>query len=148
MFYARDFARILLADRFHPGGTALTQRIGEILAAGPGANAVDVESGHGISASRPAESFVFSVTGSGPGPRENVRWATAESQRSGQAVFHEAVPERLPFADASFDSSSANAPFAHFRTERSPRASLSACLNRGACRHDRRYLDLRPDAGT
>ena len=48
--YESDFARLLLGDSFHPGGLALTARIGELLELKPGQRLLDVAAGQGESA--------------------------------------------------------------------------------------------------
>ena len=105
-FYGSDFARMLLGDSFHPGGTRLTERLGELLALSPESHVLDVASGRGISAFHLAESFGCKVTGVDLS-EENVRLATAEaSQRglAGQISFQHGDAERLPFGDEVFDA--------------------------------------------
>ena len=105
-FYGSDFARMLLGDSFHPGGTWLTGRLGESLALSPESRVLDVASGRGTSAFHLAESFGCKVTGVDLS-EENVRLATAEaSQRSlaGQINFQIGDAERLPFGDEVFDA--------------------------------------------
>lgn len=48
--YSSSAARWLLGDSFHPGGPALTSRLGRGLQAGAGKLVVDVASGRGTSA--------------------------------------------------------------------------------------------------
>src|ERR1017187_1371033 len=44
-FYGSDLARYLLGDSFHPGGTRLTERLGNLLALTPESHVLDVASG-------------------------------------------------------------------------------------------------------
>lgn len=105
-FYGSDLARLLLGDSFHPGGTALTGRLGELLDLKRGSHVLDVASGRGTSAFYLAETFQCRVTGvhlSEP----NVDAANAEAvSRSldGAVRFELGDAERLPFPDASFDA--------------------------------------------
>ena len=48
--YASDWARLLLGDCLHPGGTALTARLGQLMELEPGSMVLDVASGRGSSA--------------------------------------------------------------------------------------------------
>jgi ubiquinone/menaquinone biosynthesis C-methylase UbiE len=105
-FYGSDFARLLLGDSFHPGGTQLTERLGNLLALTRDSQVLDVASGRGTSAFHLAESFGCKVTGVDLS-EENVRLATAEaSQRglAGQINFQLGDAERLPFGDETFDA--------------------------------------------
>jgi hypothetical protein len=48
--YESDFAKLLLGDSFHPGGTRLTERLGELLGLGPQSRVLDIASDTGTSA--------------------------------------------------------------------------------------------------
>ena len=48
--YAGDWARLLLGPSYHPGGLALTERLGTLLGLTPGARVLDVAAGRGTSA--------------------------------------------------------------------------------------------------
>jgi hypothetical protein len=45
--YASDWARLLLGDSLHPGGAALTGRLGRLMELGPGTRMLDVAAGMG-----------------------------------------------------------------------------------------------------
>lgn len=96
--YESDFARMLLGDSFHPGGLALTQRLGELLELKPAMRVLDVASGKGDSARFIAERFGCEVVGvdysaaNVAGPTGNAR-----------VTFVQGDAERLDFPDASFD---------------------------------------------
>jgi SAM-dependent methyltransferase len=105
-FYGSDLARMLLGDSFHPGGTKLTGRLGELLALSPESHVLDVASGRGTSAIHIAETFGCRVTGIDLSD-ENVHLATADtSQREmiGKVTFQLGDAERLPFENDSFDA--------------------------------------------
>src|ERR1035437_579000 len=105
-FYGSDLARHLLGESFHPGGTRLTERLGNLLSLTRESQVLDVASGRGTSAFHLAEFFGCKVTGVDLS-EENVRLATAEaSQRglAGQINFQLGDAERLPFGDETFDA--------------------------------------------
>jgi ubiquinone/menaquinone biosynthesis C-methylase UbiE len=105
-FYGSDFARILLGDSFHPGGTRLTERLGYLLTLTPDSHVLDVASGRGASAFHIAESFGCQVTGMDLS-EENVRLATADTAQRGiigKVTFQLGDAERLPFDDETFDA--------------------------------------------
>jgi len=104
--YASDWARLLLGETFHPGGLALTQRLGELLDLRPNDTVLDVASGLGTSAIFLAERFGCSVVGIDYGDEE-VRTATERARVAGVADrvrFERGDAERLPIADASVDA--------------------------------------------
>lgn len=105
-FYESDAARLLLGDSFHPGGTALTERLGTMTGLAADMRVLDVASGRGTSAFALAARFGCAVTGVDLS-RTNVEAATAAAEARGCAdrvVFQVADAELLPFADASFDA--------------------------------------------
>jgi ubiquinone/menaquinone biosynthesis C-methylase UbiE len=105
-FYGSDFARMLLGDSFHPGGTRLTERLGELLALTSQSQVLDVASGRGTSAFHLAQSFGCKVKGVDLS-EENVGLATQETAPrglSGQVSFQLGDAERLPFGDETFDA--------------------------------------------
>lgn len=61
--YASDWARLLLGDPFHPGGTQLTDRLADLLQLGPGSRVLDVAAGRGASAIHLARSRGCRVVG-------------------------------------------------------------------------------------
>ena len=105
-FYGSDFARLLLGDSFHPGGTWLTERLGELLALTRESHVLDVASGRGTSAFHLAGSFACKVAGVDLS-EENVHLATADASQRGlaeQISFQLGDAERLPFGDETFDA--------------------------------------------
>src|SRR5260370_41659650 len=61
--YASDWARLLLGESFHPGGLALTERLGTLLDLGPGKRVLDIAAGQGSSAIFLAQRFGCEVIG-------------------------------------------------------------------------------------
>lgn len=104
--YASDWARLLLGDSFHPGGLALTERLGELLGLRPEFRVLDVASGRGASAIFLAKQFGCQVVGVDYGVG-TVAEATRAAREAGVAdlvSFRQGDAERLPFQDASFDA--------------------------------------------
>src|SRR5271167_3610685 len=61
--YESDAARLLLGESFHPGGTSLTERLGQIVNLTPQARVLDVAAGKGTSATFLALRFGCEVVG-------------------------------------------------------------------------------------
>jgi SAM-dependent methyltransferase len=105
-FYGSEWARLLLGESFHPGGTALTQRLGLLLDLTRDCHVLDVASGRGTSAFHLAESFGCKVTGVDLS-EENICSATAEAGNRGLGQFVSfqlGDAERLPFDAGTFDA--------------------------------------------
>jgi arsenite methyltransferase len=103
--YESDAARLLLGESFHPGGTRLTERLGQIVNLTPQARVLDVAAGKGTSATFLASRFGCEVVGI-DFSRKNVEEAARNATDMGvrERVSLCADAERLPFADASFDA--------------------------------------------
>src|SRR5262245_736448 len=61
--YQSEWARLLLGDSFHPGGLALTERLGAVLGLAAGQRILDVAAGNGASAIHLARVFGCEVVG-------------------------------------------------------------------------------------
>lgn len=105
-FYANDWIRLLLGESLHPGGLALTNRLGLLLGLEPNARVLDVASGSGRSAVSLAERFGWSVTTTDLAAEHHttVAAAAAEAGVSDRVAFVQGDAEALPFADASFEA--------------------------------------------
>jgi len=102
--YESDVAKLLLGESFHPGGLALTERLGQLLQLTAESRVLDVASGKGTSAMFLAERFGCEVIGIDYG-KQNVEEANHESASKGlrlRARFQRADAESLPFPDGSF----------------------------------------------
>jgi len=103
--YESDWARLLLGDSFHPGGLALTERLGQLLGLQPSQRVLDVATGKGTSAIFLAQHFGCEVVGVDYG-LASVRAATNQAEKAGvsQLVhFEQGDAERLRFPAGSFD---------------------------------------------
>ena len=104
--YASDWARLLLGDCLHPGGTALTARLGQLMELEPGSMVLDVASGRGASAIHLARELDCVVVGAdyGAANAAAARRQAIAAGVNGQAVFAVGDAERLPFPDGRFDA--------------------------------------------
>jgi ubiquinone/menaquinone biosynthesis C-methylase UbiE len=104
--YESDFAKLLLGDSFHPGGTRLTERLGVLLELAPQSRVLDIAAGKGTSAFFLAQRFGCEVTGVDYS-RQNVEQANEAARvngAGGRTRFEQGDAERLPFPDSSFDA--------------------------------------------
>ena len=104
--YEHDLVAQLLGPSYHPGGLALTRRLGQKLGLRPGQCVLDVASGPGTTALELAERFGVAVDGVDLGTA-TVQRATTLAAQAGLADrvrFHRADAELLPFDDVSFDA--------------------------------------------
>jgi len=104
--YASDWVQLLLGDSFHPGGLALTERLGTLLKLGPEDHVLDVACGRGASAIHLARTFGCRVTGVDYSPEniERGREAARDSGLGDQVVFLHGDAEHLDLPSAAFDA--------------------------------------------
>jgi arsenite methyltransferase len=104
--YESDAARLLLGDSFHPGGTKLTEHLGQTLNLTARSRVLDVAAGKGTSAFHLARQFRCEVVGIDYGGKsvDEAAQAAKEMGLHERVSFHRADAERLPFADQSFDA--------------------------------------------
>ncbi|MCP4360963.1 MAG: methyltransferase domain-containing protein [Chloroflexi bacterium] len=128
--YESQWAQLLLGDSFHPGGLALTRRIGELLQLGPDDRVLDVASGQGTSALFLAETFGCDVVGVDYG-----RIATQQANQAAVKVglahkvhFEYGDAECLPFDDASFDAIICECAFCTFPDKPTAAAEVARVL--------------------
>ena len=104
--YDNGAAKLLLGESFHPGGTKLTERLGEILELTPRSRVLDVAAGNGTSAIFLANRFGCEIVGVDYS-RRNVEEAEATASANGlgrKVSFQWADAEQLPFPNDSFDA--------------------------------------------
>lgn len=130
-FYESDVVRILLGDVLHPGGLALTHRLGEVVGLSEKDRVLDVACGRGASAVYLARSFGCHVTGVDYGP-QNVAAAEAHGrdQRMAQLTsFRLGDAEGLPFDDGTFDVLISECSFCTFPNKRMAAAEMARVLS-------------------
>jgi ubiquinone/menaquinone biosynthesis C-methylase UbiE len=131
--YQSDWARLLLGDSFHPGGLALTERLGTLLNLGPDYRVLDVASGKGTSALFLAQRFGCEVWGVDYGA-QSVAEAKAAAERAGMANcvhFKHGEAESLPFNDATFDAVLCECAYCTFPDKYSAAAEFARVLKPG-----------------
>ena len=131
--YESDAAKLLLGESFHPGGLALTERLGILLGLNPKSRVLDVASGKGTSAIYLAERFGCEVVGIDYS-EQNVKEATEATAAKGLASrvrFEQADAERLPAGDGSFDGVICECAFCTFPDKSSAAREFARVLRQG-----------------
>jgi arsenite methyltransferase len=131
--YESDVASLLLGDSFHPGGTALTDRLGRLVCLTPESVVVDVASGRGTSALYLAQRFGCRVSGFDLS-RQNVDRAMAEAARLGLAArvrFEQGDADGLPLAPESVDAIICECAFCTFPNKSQAARELARVLRPG-----------------
>ncbi len=103
--YASDAVRLLVGESFHPGGLALTRRLGDLLGLQPEDEVLDIASGPGTSAVELALSRGCYVTGIelSATSRARAEELAAAAGVQDRVRFLAGDAERLPVAAATFD---------------------------------------------
>lgn len=131
--YESEWARLLLGDSLHPGGPALTQHLGEVLALGPKTRLLDVACGQGSSAIALAEAFGCSVHGIDLS-EANIEAARAAARKTDVAhllSFQAGDAEGLPVSDAAFDAVICECAFCTFPGKEQAAAEFARVLRPG-----------------
>jgi ubiquinone/menaquinone biosynthesis C-methylase UbiE len=131
--YQSDWARLLLGESFHPGGLALTERLGQLLGLGPGQRVLDVAAGKGASAIFLAQRFGCEIVGVEYGT-DAVRQATAAAEAaalSDLVHFQQGDAEHLPFMGAQFDAVVCECAFCTFPDKPAAAAEFARVLRPG-----------------
>ncbi len=131
--YESDAARLLLGDSFHPGGTKLTEHLGQRLNLTAQSRVLDVAAGKGTSAFHLAQRFQCEVVGIDYGGK-SVDEATRAAREMGLhegVCFHRADAERLPFADQTFDAVICECAFCTFPSKRAAADEFARVLRVG-----------------
>jgi ubiquinone/menaquinone biosynthesis C-methylase UbiE len=131
--YASDWARLLLGDSLHPGGAALTGRLGQLMELQPGARVLDVAAGRGASAIHLAREFGCDVVGVDYGTA-NAAIARRQARTAGlqnRVAFAAGDAERLPCSDGRFDAVTCECAFCTFPDKRAAAAELTRVLRPG-----------------
>jgi arsenite methyltransferase len=131
--YESDWARLLLGDSFHPGGLALTERLGQLLDLQPGQRVLDVAAGKGTSAIFLAQRFGCQVVGVDYG-LDSVKAATDQAAKVGvsQSVyFEQGDAEKLHFSVGSFDAVLCECAFCTFPDKATAATEFARVLRPG-----------------
>jgi ubiquinone/menaquinone biosynthesis C-methylase UbiE len=131
--YSGEWARLLLGDAFHPGGAALTERLGRLLGLAPGMRVLDVAAGKGTSALFLARTFGCAVVGVDYADA-SVREAAASAEAAGLAHlvrFEQGDAERLDFPNGAFDAAICECAFCTFPDKRAAAQELARVLSPG-----------------
>ena len=131
--YDSDAVKLLLGDCLHPGGTALTERLGAMLNLGPETRVLDVAAGRGTSAFTLATRFGCEVIGLDYSRRntEAAKCEAAARGMSGTVMPCCGDGERLPFASGSFDAIVCECALCTFPNKRSAAAEFARVLCSG-----------------
>jgi arsenite methyltransferase len=131
--YESEMVSRLLGDSFHPGGPALTERLGQLLGLTPESLVLDAASGKGTSAVLIAQRFGSVVLGVDLSA-QNVAHANAEADRlglAGRVSFRVGDAERLPLDDASVDAVICECAFCTFPDKKAAANEFARVLKPG-----------------
>lgn len=131
--YQSDLARLLLGEILHPGGEALTIRLGELLQLGPTSQVLDVASGQGASAILLAQRFGCRVLGIdyGEGAVQQANERARSLGLSHLVSFQQGDAERLAVSSASFDALICECAFCTFPDKVAAAAEFRRVLKPG-----------------
>jgi arsenite methyltransferase len=131
--YDSDAAKLVLGDSLHPGGTALTERLGAMLDLGPQTRVLDAAAGRGTSALTLAARFGCEVIGLDYS-RRNIEAAKRDASARGLSrtvSFYCGDAEQLPFADGAFDAIVCECALCTFPNKQSAAAEFARVLRPG-----------------
>jgi SAM-dependent methyltransferase len=131
--YESEIVARLLGESFHPGGAALTTRLGQVMGLTPESRVLDAASGKGTSAVLLARQFGCTVVGVDLSA-SNVAHATAEAERSGLAGrlrFEVGDAEQLPLGEMSVDAIICECAFCTFPNKRRAAQEFARVLKPG-----------------
>ena len=104
--YQSQLARLILGDTLHPGGLALTNRLGRLMGIQPGQWVADLASGRGISAIAVSRVFHCNVVGVefGAAAAAEARTGSLVSPASPRCFFVQGDAESPPLQSSSLDA--------------------------------------------
>lgn len=131
--YQTDWVRLLLGESFHPGGLALTSRLGLLLGLDSNSVVLDVACGRGTSTIHLARTFGCRVIGIDLGA-DNAATAHQAAKQSGMdtlAEFRVGDGEAIPLDDASIDVVICECAFCTFPDKDQAAAEFARVLRPG-----------------
>ena len=131
--YSSDWARLLLGESFHPGGLALTERLGELIGLSAGLRVLDVASGKGASAIHLAQRFGCEIVGVDYSA-ESIAAASDAALSAGVAhivSFQQGDAERLKDFETEFDAVICECAFCTFPDKPTAAAEFARVLKPG-----------------
>jgi arsenite methyltransferase len=131
--YESNWVRLLLGDAFHPGGLALTQRLGSLLDLKSNSHVLDVAAGNGASAIYMAQRFGCRVAGI-EYSLKNVEIARSAARRAGvddRVGIKLGDAESLPFRDEEFDALICECAFCTFPDKQTAAGEFERVLRPG-----------------
>jgi ubiquinone/menaquinone biosynthesis C-methylase UbiE len=131
--YESEWATLLLGDSLHPGGLALTERLGVLVGLTPDVRVLDVAAGRGTSAIHLARTFGCAVVGVDYGG-ESVKAATEAAEAAGVAHlarFERGDAERLELDAAQFDAVICECAFCTFPNKHTAAQEFARVLKPG-----------------
>jgi arsenite methyltransferase len=131
--YDSDAAKLLLGNSLHPGGAALTERLGAMLNLGPRSRVLDVAAGRGTSALTLAMRFGCEMIGLDYSRRnlEAAKRDAGERGLSNKVTLYCGDAEQLPFADGAFDAVVCECALCTFPNKQSAAAEFARVLRPG-----------------
>ncbi|MCC6175664.1 MAG: methyltransferase domain-containing protein [Chloroflexi bacterium] len=131
--YASDWAKLLLGDSFHPGGLALTTRLGQLLGLDASSTVLDVATGRGASAIHLAQMIGCRVIGVDYSA-ENIEMAREAARAGGVehlVSFRQGDAEQLPIGDGEVDAAICECAFCTFPDKPTAARELARVIRPG-----------------
>lgn len=131
--YEGEWARLLLGESFHPGGTDLTLRLGRLMGLGPSSTVLDVACGRGTSAVALAARFGCRVVGVDLSAAniEAAQAAATSAHLDHLLEFRVGDAEQLPQATHSVDSVLCECAFCTFPDKPTAAREIARVLRPG-----------------
>lgn len=131
--YQRDAVALILGESYHPGGLALTRRLGQALDLRPGDRVLDIASGPGTTAFLLAQEFGVHVVGVDLGEQavDKANAKAAELGLADQVRFEVGDAERLPVDAGAFDAVVCECAFCTFPDKPTAAAEMARVLKPG-----------------
>ena len=131
--YQRDAVALILGESYHPGGLALTRRLGRALDLRPGQRVLDIASGPGTTAFLLAQEFGVDVVGVDLGEQavEKANARAAELGLADRVRFEVGDAERLPVEAGAFDAVVCECAFCTFPDKPTAAAEMARVLKAG-----------------